>query len=232
MFCLISFLFTLAFRLGGGRERELSVYYFKSCWSMVYSVEVLHLWGSTSLFVKKKMDLLGMCINYHRGIPVTYLKKKDIDISNLLHFESVMGNFKFQVMSFGLLMRLLWGDEEEHGKHLKIILELLKKERLYAKFSKCDFWLDAVQFLGHVIDHSGVHVNPAKIKAIRVWVAHDTPTEVVRLCLSLAGFHGETYNFLPSLWIDVPVVEPNQHNDVPVISEPVLVDEDEDPEEE
>nr|GEX74512.1 reverse transcriptase domain-containing protein [Tanacetum cinerariifolium] len=45
-------------------------------------------------------------------------------------------------------------DEEEHGKHLKIILELLKKERLYAKFSKCDFWLDSVQFLGHVIDRS------------------------------------------------------------------------------
>ncbi|GKE10129.1 putative reverse transcriptase domain-containing protein, partial [Tanacetum coccineum] len=56
-------------------------------------------------------------------------------------------------------------DEEEHGKHLKIILELLKKESLYAKFSKCDFWLDSVQFLGHVIDRSGVHVDPAKIEA-------------------------------------------------------------------
>ncbi|GJS54371.1 putative reverse transcriptase domain-containing protein [Tanacetum coccineum] len=58
-------------------------------------------------------------------------------------------------------------DEEEHGKHLKIILELLKKERLYAKFSKCDFWLDLVQFLGHVIDRSGVHVDPTKIEAIK-----------------------------------------------------------------
>nr|GEZ23318.1 putative reverse transcriptase domain-containing protein [Tanacetum cinerariifolium] len=48
-------------------------------------------------------------------------------------------------------------DEEEHGRHLKIILELLKKEKLYGKFSKCDFWLDLVQFLGHVIDRSGVH---------------------------------------------------------------------------
>nr|GEX75448.1 reverse transcriptase domain-containing protein [Tanacetum cinerariifolium] len=48
-------------------------------------------------------------------------------------------------------------DEEEHGKHLKIILVLLKNERLYAKFSKCDFLLDLVQFLGHVIDCSGVH---------------------------------------------------------------------------
>ncbi|GJW92842.1 putative reverse transcriptase domain-containing protein [Tanacetum coccineum] len=46
------------------------------------------------------------------------------------------------------------GDEEEHGKHLKIVLELLKKERLYAKFSKSDFWLDSIQFLGHVIDRN------------------------------------------------------------------------------
>nr|GFC27662.1 putative reverse transcriptase domain-containing protein [Tanacetum cinerariifolium] len=57
--------------------------------------------------------------------------------------------------------------EEEHGRHLKIILELLKKERLYTKFSKCDFWLDSIQFIGHVIDRGGVHVDPAKIKAIK-----------------------------------------------------------------
>ncbi|GKG33431.1 hypothetical protein Tco_0433590, partial [Tanacetum coccineum] len=69
-------------------------------------------------------------------------------------------------------------DEEEHGKHLKITLELLKKERLYAKFSKCDFWLDSVQFLGHAIDRNGVHVDHAKIKAIKNWVAPTTPTEV------------------------------------------------------
>ncbi|GJY47233.1 putative reverse transcriptase domain-containing protein, partial [Tanacetum coccineum] len=68
-------------------------------------------------------------------------------------------------------------DEEEHKKHLKIILELLKKERLYAKFSKCDFWLDSVQFLGHVIDRSGVHVDPTKIEAIKNWAALTMPTE-------------------------------------------------------
>ncbi|GJU45962.1 putative reverse transcriptase domain-containing protein [Tanacetum coccineum] len=69
-------------------------------------------------------------------------------------------------------------DEEEHGKYLKIILELLKTERLYAKFSKCDFWLVSVQFLGHVIDRSGVHVDPAKIKAIKSWAAPTMPTEL------------------------------------------------------
>nr|GEV88297.1 reverse transcriptase domain-containing protein [Tanacetum cinerariifolium] len=77
-------------------------------------------------------------------------------------------------------------DEEEHEKPLKIILELLKKERLYAKFSKCDFWLDSVQFLVHVINHSGVHVDLAKIKAIKSWVASTTPMEV-RQFLGLAG---------------------------------------------
>nr|GEZ41712.1 hypothetical protein [Tanacetum cinerariifolium] len=68
-------------------------------------------------------------------------------------------------------------DEDEHEKHLKIILELLKKERLYAKFSKCDFWLDSIQFLGHVIDHSGVHVDTAKVEAIKIWPAPTTPPE-------------------------------------------------------
>ncbi|GKC85239.1 putative reverse transcriptase domain-containing protein [Tanacetum coccineum] len=57
-------------------------------------------------------------------------------------------------------------------------LELLKKERLYAKFSKCDFWLDSVQFLGHVIDNKGVHVDPAKIEAIKNWAALTTPTKL------------------------------------------------------
>ncbi|GJY42241.1 putative reverse transcriptase domain-containing protein [Tanacetum coccineum] len=118
------------------------------------------------------------------------LKKRTFQ---LLHLE--LGNFEFQVMPFGLTNALVVfmdlmnrvrkpyldkfvimfindilvysKDEEEHGKHLKIILELLKKERLYAKFSKCDFWLDSVQFLGHVIDHNGVHVGPAKIEAIK-----------------------------------------------------------------
>ncbi|GKG16984.1 putative reverse transcriptase domain-containing protein, partial [Tanacetum coccineum] len=74
------------------------------------------------------------------------------------------------------------------GKHLKIILELLKKERLYAKFSKCDFWLNSLQFLGHVIDRSGVHVDPAKIEAIKSWAAPMTPTEV-RQFLGLVGYY-------------------------------------------
>ncbi|GKC76693.1 reverse transcriptase domain-containing protein [Tanacetum coccineum] len=57
--------------------------------------------------------------------------------------------------------------KEEHEEHLKIMLGLLKKEKVYAKFSKCDFWLDYVQFLGHVIDSKGVYVDPSKIEAIK-----------------------------------------------------------------
>nr|GFB16402.1 putative reverse transcriptase domain-containing protein [Tanacetum cinerariifolium] len=60
-------------------------------------------------------------------------------------------------------------DEKEHEEHLKAILELLKKEELYAKFSKCEFWIPKVQFLGHVIDSQGIHVDPAKIESVKDW---------------------------------------------------------------
>ncbi|GJR86192.1 putative reverse transcriptase domain-containing protein [Tanacetum coccineum] len=140
------------------------------------------------------------------------------DLFDQLQGSSVTryGYFEFQVMPFGLtnapavfmdLMNrvcksyldkfvivfiddiLIYSkDEKEHGKHLKIILELLKKERLYAKFSKCDFWLNSVQFLGHVIDRSSVHVDPAKIEAIKSWAAPTTATEV-RQFLGLAGYY-------------------------------------------
>ncbi|GKF37747.1 retrotransposon protein, putative, ty3-gypsy subclass, partial [Tanacetum coccineum] len=68
--------------------------------------------------------------------------------------------------------------EEEHVEHLKLILELLKKEELYAKFLKCEFWLSKVQFLGHVIDSEGIHVDPAKIESIKDWASPKTPTEI------------------------------------------------------
>ncbi|GJS06521.1 putative reverse transcriptase domain-containing protein [Tanacetum coccineum] len=79
-------------------------------------------------------------------------------------------------------------NKEEHERHLKIILALLKNEQLYAKFSKCDFWLESVQFLGHVINNKGVHVDPAKVEAIRNWSAPTTPKEV-RQFLGLAGYY-------------------------------------------
>nr|GEZ60134.1 reverse transcriptase domain-containing protein [Tanacetum cinerariifolium] len=77
-------------------------------------------------------------------------------------------------------------NEEEHANHLRIILELLRKEKLYAKFSTCEFWIHIVQFLGYLIDSQGLHVDPAKIKAIKNWKTPTTPTEV-RQFLGLAG---------------------------------------------
>ncbi|GJV23275.1 putative reverse transcriptase domain-containing protein [Tanacetum coccineum] len=79
-------------------------------------------------------------------------------------------------------------DEKEHEEHLKVILELLKKEKLYAKISKCEFWIPKVQFLKHVIDSRGIHVDPAKIESIKDWASPKTPTEI-RQFLSLAGYY-------------------------------------------
>nr|GFA94846.1 putative reverse transcriptase domain-containing protein [Tanacetum cinerariifolium] len=79
-------------------------------------------------------------------------------------------------------------DEKEHEEHLKAILELLKKEELYAKFSKCEFWIPRVQFLGHVIESQGIHVDPAKIKSVKDWVSPKSPTEI-RQFLGLAGYY-------------------------------------------
>nr|GEZ06631.1 retrotransposon protein, putative, Ty3-gypsy subclass [Tanacetum cinerariifolium] len=79
-------------------------------------------------------------------------------------------------------------DEKEHEEHLKAILELLKKEELYAKFSKCEFWIPKVQFLGHVIDSQGIHVDPTMIKSIKDWTSPKSPTEI-RQFLGLAGYY-------------------------------------------
>nr|KYP39502.1 Retrovirus-related Pol polyprotein from transposon 17.6 [Cajanus cajan] len=55
---------------------------------------------------------------------------------------------------------------EEHVEHLRIVLQTLKQKHLYAKFSKCEFWLDSVNFLGHVISEGGIVVDPAKVEAV------------------------------------------------------------------
>ncbi|GJV15655.1 putative reverse transcriptase domain-containing protein [Tanacetum coccineum] len=57
--------------------------------------------------------------------------------------------------------------KEEHEVHLKLILELLEKEKLFGKFSKCEFWLQEVHFLGHVVNSEGIHVDPSKIEAVK-----------------------------------------------------------------
>ncbi|GJR62069.1 putative nucleotidyltransferase, ribonuclease H [Tanacetum coccineum] len=131
-------------------------------------------------------------------------------------FRTRYGHYEFQVMPFGLtnaqavfmdLMNrvcrpyldkfvIVFIDDiliysktkEEHDAHLRLILELLKKEEFYAKFSKCDYWLSKVQFLRHVIDSEGIHVDPVKIESIKDWESPKTLTEI-RQFLGLAGYY-------------------------------------------
>ncbi|GJW80197.1 putative nucleotidyltransferase, ribonuclease H [Tanacetum coccineum] len=77
---------------------------------------------------------------------------------------------------------------EEHVEHLRLFLELLKKEKPYAKFSKCEFWLREVQFLVHVINGNGIHIDPSKIEAVKKWKAPRTPSKVCSF-LGLAGYY-------------------------------------------
>nr|GEV89894.1 putative reverse transcriptase domain-containing protein [Tanacetum cinerariifolium] len=140
------------------------------------------------------------------------LRVRDEDIPKTA-FRTRYGNYEFQVMPFGLtnapavfmdLMNrvckpyldkfiivfiddiLIYShNKEEHANHLRIILELLRKEKLYAKFSKCDFWIRTVQFLGHLIDSQGLHVDPAKIEAVKNWASPTKPTKI-RQFLGLA----------------------------------------------
>ena len=67
-------------------------------------------------------------------------------------------------------------NEEEHVEHLRLVLEKLREHRLYAKFSKCEFWLPEVTYLGHVISGKGIDVNPERVKAVLDW----TPPESVK----------------------------------------------------
>ena len=79
-------------------------------------------------------------------------------------------------------------NEEEHARHLRIILTQLREHQLYAKFSKCEFWLDRVQFLGHVLTPEGVSVDPSKVQDVLDW---KSPRSVhqIRQFLGLAGYY-------------------------------------------
>ncbi|KAG8492988.1 hypothetical protein CXB51_010206 [Gossypium anomalum] len=79
-------------------------------------------------------------------------------------------------------------DEIEHAEHLRLVLQILRDMQLYAKFSKCEFWLREVSFLGHVVSASGIRVDPRKILAILDWKPPRNITEV-RSFLGLAGYY-------------------------------------------
>jgi hypothetical protein len=143
------------------------------------------------------------------------LKIRESDIPKTA-FVTRYGQFEFTVMSFGLtnapayfmnLMNKIFMDEldkfvvvfiddilvysksiQEHEQHLRVVLEKLRVHRLYAKFSKCEFWLERVAFLGHILTVEGIAVDLEKVKAVSNW---QRPTNVseIRSFLGLAGYY-------------------------------------------
>ena len=79
-------------------------------------------------------------------------------------------------------------NESDHEEHLRMVLQKLRDNQLYAKFTKCDFWLDEVHFLGHIISKGGIAVDPTKVIAIMDWKTPSTVSEI-RSFLGLAGYY-------------------------------------------
>ncbi|TYK11888.1 ty3-gypsy retrotransposon protein [Cucumis melo var. makuwa] len=143
------------------------------------------------------------------------LRIKDGNVSKTA-FRSIYGHYEFIVMSFGLtnapamfmdLMNRVFREfldtfvivfiddiliysktEAEHEEHLRMVLQTLRDNKLYAKFSKCEFWLKQVSFLSHVVSKAGVSVDPTKIEAVTSWPRPSTVSEV-RSFLGLAGYY-------------------------------------------
>ncbi|GJX27197.1 putative reverse transcriptase domain-containing protein [Tanacetum coccineum] len=167
--------------------------------------------------VRRITQLQGACcfskIDLRSGYHQLRVREEDIPKTA---FRTRYGHFEFTVMPFGLtnapaifmdLMNRVYKpyldkfvivfiddiliyskSEEEREVHLKTILDLLKKEKLYAKFSKCEFWLQEVQFLGHVVNRDGIHVDPSKVESVKNWMTPESPTEI-RSFLGLAGYY-------------------------------------------
>jgi hypothetical protein len=79
-------------------------------------------------------------------------------------------------------------NEEEHAEHLRIVLQRLREHKLYAKFSKCEFWLDSVKFLGHTISSEGISVDPSKVQEVMDWQPPKSAHQI-RSFLGLAGYY-------------------------------------------
>jgi hypothetical protein len=160
------------------------------------------------------IQLRGACVFSKIDLRSGYhqLKVRECDIPKTA-FVSRYGLYEFMVMSFGLtnaptyfmykvFMKYLdkfvvvfindilvySRSEEEHEGHLRLVLQRLRDHKLYAKLSKCEFWLKQVAFLGHVISNGGISVDPSKVQDVLSWKA---PTSVsdIRSFLGLAGYY-------------------------------------------
>ncbi|GKE90236.1 putative reverse transcriptase domain-containing protein, partial [Tanacetum coccineum] len=167
-------------------------------------------WGAPVLFVKKKDGSFRICIDYRELNKLTiknrYPLPRNDDLFDQLQGSSTYSKINLRSGYHQLRVRdkdiprtafrtkfiddiLIYSrNKEEHANHLRIILELLRNEKLYAKFSKCNFWINIVQFLGHIIDTQGIHFDPAKIEAIKNWASPTTPTKICQF-LGLAGYY-------------------------------------------
>ncbi|XP_070010917.1 uncharacterized mitochondrial protein AtMg00860-like [Nicotiana sylvestris] len=140
-----------------------------------------------------------MCIDYWQLNKVTIKNKYPLpNIDNLFDqlegakvFSKIdlsYGYYQLKIRASDVPKRTFWTRHEENEKYIRIVLQTLRDSQLYAKFSKFEFWLDTIAFLGHVVSVEGIKVEPKKIEAVQNWT---TPTSTIEIqsFLGLAGYY-------------------------------------------